>query len=165
MIEKFRQILKGPAGKAIALVIVLGGLVFMFQGARNLFGEDSYARKARDRMFVCAETAKAFEYTIKVGDTVPVYSPFSKKNTGFPAQLCFWTKDGKRKDDPTPVLLNQYLGKKGPTFCPDCGRLVVLYNPYPMEGATPPPTLAEMKTRGGMAAAAAAIRETDDGKE
>ena len=58
-----------------------------------------------------------------------------------------WTKDGKIKQDPTPVLLNEYAGKPGPTFCPDCGRRVVAHNPPPVIGAKPPPTKEEYAKR------------------
>jgi len=77
---------------------------------------------------------------------MPVLAP-SGKNTGYEAELCYWTKDGKPKETPTPVLLNIYKGIKGPTFCPDCGRLVVGHNPPAMEGAKPPPTKDEYTPR------------------
>ena len=76
---------------------------------------------------------KAFRYEIKIGDSVPVKAPSGEKS-GYPAELCYWTKDGQPKEDPTPVLLNQYVGKSGPTFCPDCGRLVVNHNPVAVAG-------------------------------
>ena len=98
-------------------------------------------------MFICAETGKPFEYTIKRGDTLPVKSPHSGKNTGWEAEKCFWTADGKFKSEPTYVLLNEHSGKPGATFCPDCGRLVVRFNPPPTAGATPPPKESEMKDR------------------
>ena len=62
---------------------------------------------------------------------------------GVPQPRIFWTKDGKPKQDPTPVLLNSWIGKSGPTFCPDCGRLVVGHNPIPGPNSKPPPTKAD----------------------
>lgn len=83
--------------------------------------------------FLCTETKKHFEYAMKMDEHWPVLSPLSGKKTGYPAEKCYWTKDGKRKSEPTYVVLNQYLGKPGDTFCPDCGRTVVGHNPEPPE--------------------------------
>jgi hypothetical protein len=80
---------------------------------------------------MCSETGMTFEYTVHEGDQWPVLSPFSKKKTGYPAECCYWTKDGKRKATPTYVILNEDIGKPGDTFCPDCGRLVIGHNPPP----------------------------------
>jgi len=82
-------------------------------------------------VFLCTETNKPFEYAMQMGEKWPVPSPFSKKNTGYPAEQCYWTRDGKRKSEPTYVILNEHLGKRGDTICPDCGRLVVGHNPPP----------------------------------
>jgi len=165
MVEKFRQILRGPAGKAIAIVIVLGGLALMVSGARDLFGQSPEGKRSTDRIFICSETGKTFEYTIKLGDVLPVESPYSKKKTGYPAQECYWTKDGKVKSEPTYVFLKQLAGQKGPTFCPDCGRLVVLGNPPPLEGVKAPPTEAEMKSREGQLRARQMVNDSDDGRD
>ncbi|MBK8269586.1 MAG: hypothetical protein IPK83_15305 [Planctomycetes bacterium] len=81
--------------------------------------------------YVCSETGKAFEHIRQMGEMEPVYSPLSKKNTGYRAEKCFWTKDGKIKTTPTYVLLNELIGKPGPTLCPDCGRLVEPHNKRP----------------------------------
>ena len=83
--------------------------------------------------FVCTETHKHFEYAMKLGEKWPVPSPYSGKNSGYPAERCYWTRDGKRKSEPTYIILNQNLGKPGDTICPDCGRLVVGHNPPPPE--------------------------------
>jgi len=82
---------------------------------------------------MCAETMKTFQHKPKMGETIPVESPYTHRKTGYPTEKCFWTRDGKRKLKPTYVLLNKYRGKKGPTICPDCGRIVYPHNP------TPPP--------------------------
>jgi hypothetical protein len=150
MIEKFQDFLRGPFGKVTAIVIVLVGVVAIYFSSRNSFGTSEAGRMSRDRTFICTETGKPFEYTVKLGDSLPVPSPFSGKNTGQPAEFCYWAKDGKVKQNPTPVLLNKYLNKTGPTFCPDCGRLVVDFNPPPVEGMSPPPTQAEYKPGRGV---------------
>jgi hypothetical protein len=91
-------------------------------------------------VYVCSETLKPFDYELKVGDTIPVLSPYTGRQTGYPAEMCSWTKDGTVKERPTAVLLNSFAGKPEPTFCPDCGRLVVPHNPAPQAGAAPPVT-------------------------
>src|SRR5262249_13038675 len=80
---------------------------------------------------ICAKTNKHFPHLLKENDAYPVLSPFSNERTGYPAERCFWTKDGNVKLEPTYVLLNEYIGKPGPTLCPDCGRLVEPHNPMP----------------------------------
>ncbi len=56
MIENFREILKGPAGKIIAVMIVLAGLALVMSEARDSSSESPEACAARDRVFFCFET-------------------------------------------------------------------------------------------------------------
>jgi hypothetical protein len=138
---------RNPAGKyvatgfAILAVIVAGYFIFTNLGAGEVVAD------TRDRTFICSETGKTFQHEIEVGETFPVKSPHSGKNTGFPAEPCYWTKDAKPKDDPSWVLLNSNKGQPEPTFCPDCGRLVVPLNPFPTPTSRPPPTEPEYKAR------------------
>jgi len=103
---------------------------------------------SRQRMFMCSETNKPFAHEISEGESYPVISPFTGKATGYPAEECWWTKDGQVKNEPTYVLLKEATHQKGPTFCPDCGRLVVGHNPRAQAGEKPPPTKEEYTTRG-----------------
>jgi len=136
-----REFFESSKGKSIALIAGVVLLVVLFVVIWSNLGSEA-TEISRDRMYIDATTGKAFEHTLKAGDVMPVKAP-SGQNTGYPAEPCYWTADGKIKDKPTPVLLNSYVGKPGPTFCPDCGRLVVMHNPPPMVGAKPPPTKAE----------------------
>jgi hypothetical protein len=142
-----REFLNGRTGKVVAIALALVALAAAVVIARDSFGPPRETRNSNDRMFICAETGKAFEYTIKRGDMFPVMSPHSGKKTGYEAEKCFWTADGKSKKEPTFVLLNEHVNKPGPTFCPDCGRHVVRFNPPPTQGAAPPPKQSEMKDR------------------
>ena len=151
MSKGLREHLQGAGGKVVAVVVVVAALVGAALAARNFFGPSAEQRYARDRVFIDAETGKPFEYTLKKGDMYPVMAPSGKK-TGYPAELCFWTADGKPKTDPTAVLMNAAVGKKGPTFCPDCGRLVVPFNPPPREGEAAPPKQSEYKPKRGVSA-------------
>ncbi|MBL8876596.1 MAG: hypothetical protein JNM86_12445 [Phycisphaerae bacterium] len=65
------------------------------------------------------------------GKGYPAVNPKTGNRTIFPAEACYWTKDGKAKLDPNYVILNTWLGKKGPTRCPECGKTVVRGNPMP----------------------------------
>lgn len=138
---------------ALAVVVLAAGWTVW----RTFAGSEAEAA-ARDRAFICAETGKPFEHELTAGETYPVKSPHSGKETGYPAELCYWAKDGTVKSKPTAVLLNEYKGARAPTFCPDCGRLVVGHNPHPQPGATPPPTQQEYAARRGDGAARRAPR-------
>jgi hypothetical protein len=94
-----------------------------------------------ERVMICSETGKVYNYEPKEGEVAPYPSPYSKKRTGYRAERCYWTKDGKAKLEPTYVLLNEDIGKPGPTICPDCGREVRRHNPMP------PPELLEEAAR------------------
>ncbi|MBN8596623.1 MAG: hypothetical protein J0L78_03010 [Planctomycetes bacterium] len=87
---------------------------------------------ARTMPVVDVETGQAFtDFRAPRGATFPFVNPKTGKATLFPAEACYWTKDGKAKFPPTYVILNDRLGKPGPTKCPDCGRNVRLFNPMP----------------------------------
>jgi hypothetical protein len=148
MLEGLRRFFRTKAGQGVAVGLTAAALVLVVISVRNFLG-GSPAAYAAERVFICAETKKPFEYEIVAGSRIPAPSPHSGKDTGYPAELCYWTKDGKTKEEPTPVLLNSYLGKRDATFCPDCGRLVVGHNPMPQPGAKPPPTQSEFKPREG----------------
>ncbi|MEA2735775.1 MAG: hypothetical protein QOE14_2226 [Humisphaera sp.] len=145
MFRKLTEFAQTTGGRVAAILIIAIGVGFMFFSVRN-FARSEGSALTNERPYICAETGKTFTYKVKLGDTFPVESPYSGKRTGYHAEACFWTKDGKIKREPTYVLLNKYANKTGPTFCPDCGRLVREMNDPPMEGATPPPTEEEMKT-------------------
>ena len=147
MIEKLRELLRSKAGIGIGAVVVLLGVIAAYMSLRGVMTSEASALSA-DRVFIDAKTGKPYELELKEGMPMPAPAP-SGGNTGYPAEKCYWTKDGKTKKDPTYVLLNRYIGKPEPTFCPDCGRLVVGHNPAPEEGRQAPPTEDEYKkTRG-----------------
>lgn len=122
-----RRLTRGPVGIAlgVGLLVVSGIILWMFGRGSNA------ADIAANRNFICAETGETFAHTIKPGESYPIINPKTGRPTGYPAELCYWTRDGKAKLEPTRVLLNQYAGKEGPTICPDCGREVRPHNPPP----------------------------------
>ena len=141
--EKLNLFLESSAGKVTAVVLILAVCAGLYKEFRSVTTPQTVMDE-RTRWFVDAQTGKAFLHEMVIGEAIPIYSPYSGKNTGYPAELCYWNKDGTfRADNPTPVLMNEYVGKSGPTFCPVCGRLVVFHNPYPRPNSSPPPTQQE----------------------
>jgi hypothetical protein len=143
MIAEAREFFRTGKGKNAAIGLVIVALGVCAWSIWGTLGDGEAAQMSAERVFVCTETGKAFDLELKAGMKIPVRSPHSGKDTGYPAELCYWTADGKVKEDFTAVALNEQLGKWGPTYCPDCGRLVVRYNPKPTDGSKPPPKKGE----------------------
>lgn len=154
-----RQFLSSTVGKATALAIIVIGIVVALWLNWNSSGA-AVVSAANDRIFIDAKTGKQFHMQLREGLEIPVKAPSGEK-TGYPAELCYWTKDGKPKTEPTAVLLNSLLGKDGPTFCPDCQRLVVGHNPMATADRRPPPTEAEYRAKRGTTAAPGAPKPGD----
>lgn len=126
--------LEGTRNKVLAGIAAVAFIVAGIMVWRNL-REPAAVSRSRDRLFICAKTGKSFEHKLQAGDLEPIYSPYSKANTGYHAELCFWTKgpngEWKAKLDPTPVLLRRFFEPGAETHCPDCGHIVVDHNPKP----------------------------------
>jgi hypothetical protein len=146
---RLRDILRGGAGRWSGLAFAAAAIVALAFVLHRTFGDSEAVASAKDRVFICAETGKSFRHEIRAGEAVPVRSPHSGRDTGYLAELCYWTPDGRAKDEPTAVLLNTYVGRGGATFCPECKRLVVGHNPRPEPGAKPPPLEGEYVAREG----------------
>ena len=127
--------LSGGAGAVLAFVlIVVAGYLFY----NNFWKANAEEPVETLRWFKCTGDDNAFTYALKKGDKPPVTCPQCKKTTGYPAETCYWTRDGGTKDKPTYVILNKNLGKEGDTICPDCGRVVVGHNPDPRKSRPGP---------------------------
>jgi hypothetical protein len=131
--------------KVLIGATILLGVLLVVMSFRWSFGPTAAAKLANEKMFVCSKTGKSFSVTLKLGMKIPVHSPYSGEDTGYPAEECWWTAGGQIKNSPDYVLVDSEIGKPGPTFCPVCGRLVVPRNPHPMAGDRPPPTEAEYR--------------------
>jgi hypothetical protein len=138
--------LQSTGGKITVVVIALGAGCLAYSVIRGFLSGDTPG-DPNLVTYICSETGKSFTHRVEVGESIPIQSPYSGKETGYPAEPCFWTTDGHTKTEPTWVLLNEAVHKPGPTFCPDCGRLVVGRNPLPVPGMKPPPTQAEYAAR------------------
>jgi len=132
-----------PGGKIVASLLCASALVIAAWQLTSYFHGPMPGDPSRS-MYVDSETGQAFPHKNVVGESVPILSPYSGKNTGYPGVACYWTASGQIKDEPTWVLMNSYIGKRGPTFCPDCGRLVNPIAPRPNPGDKPPPTREEL---------------------
>lgn len=143
MMAGVREFLQTKAGAGVGIVLAIAAVGLVVWSVSSNLGDSAAAANARERVFICAETSKPFNHELVVGESIPVKSPHSGKNTGYPAELCYWTADGGVKDEPTAVLMNNLAGKPGRTYCPDCKRLVVGFNPRAMPGMKPPPTASE----------------------
>jgi hypothetical protein len=148
MLNRIRHYVNTPQGQKVSaavgiLVVLLGGYAVYRQG----FVGNAAEQAANVRWFVDATTGKPFRVSMSDKLEIPAKAP-SGGMTGYPAEECYWTADGKVKSTPTYVLVrNVWLGDAEPTFCPDCGRLVVGHNPHARAGATPPPTKEEFESR------------------
>lgn len=116
-------------------VLLLACLIYMLTWLFSSTDADT----SGNRVFICAETGKSYRHTIATGETMPIYSPFTKRNTGWAAEACYWERDPDKpgqhraKLEPSYVLLNQFKdpNDKSKTLCPDCGHEVVGHNPMP----------------------------------
>lgn len=147
--QGLREFLQTSRGKIAAAVLGAAALLALLLVYRACFSTSPAGRASADRVFICSQTGKTFRRTLRIGQTIPVKSPHSGKMTGYEADLCYWTREGTVKAEPVYVYVAQRWGGGGPTFCPDCGRLVRPLNPAPFEGAKPPPTAAEYQARNG----------------
>jgi hypothetical protein len=130
-------------------VIVFVGLVAVSLGYVGHTSGSAAIDRTHYRTLVDSETGKIYTLKITRGMMIdPAVSPDTGRPTLYTPEECYWNADGSTKIAPTYVILNSLLGKPGPTFCPDCGRLVVLHNPMP--NGQPPPTLREYQKLNGV---------------
>jgi len=146
LVGRARQFRAGWGARVLSVAVCAASLFILCYMVRG-FLRGNTPESASYTTYICTETGQSFRHENKMGETLPIYSRFSGKNTGMPAEACYWTTDGKPKIDPTWVLLNEEIGKSGPTFCPDCGRLVVGHNPRARPGMQPPPTRSKYAAR------------------
>src|SRR4051794_2384857 len=88
-----REFLNSSRGKSLSLGAVILMLVVAVFLVWRAMGPSEAESLAKDRMFVDAKTMKPFEHELTIGDHIPCDAP-SGGATGYPAELCYWTKDG-----------------------------------------------------------------------
>jgi hypothetical protein len=146
MFGKLSKFLESGAGKAIGVVFALLAVAGAAYLLVTTFATNAVASDANARMFIDAQTGQPFPHELTVGDMIPIPAP-SGGNTGYPAERCNWTADGKPGEKITYVLMNEWVKKSGPTYCPDCKRRVIANNPLAEPGMKAPPTEAESRSR------------------
>ncbi|MBX9736606.1 MAG: hypothetical protein K2X32_06735 [Phycisphaerales bacterium] len=114
-------------GVAAIAILAAGVLAYI-----NIFSGVDPQAASRSRGMIDSETREFYPgIGIEAGQVMPFVNPRTGRKTLFPAEFCYWTKDGKVQVPGTAVLLNEYIAKPEPTLCPDCGRRVVFNNPPP----------------------------------
>jgi hypothetical protein len=144
MPKGFREFLGSRNGRIAAIALVVIGIGAAGYSIYGSLGSPAISM-TDSRMYIDPKTGEAFRVKTGPGIELPPKAPSGA--TAFEAESCYWTKDGKAKEEPTYVLLNSHVGKPEPTFCPDCGRLVRGHNPPPITGRKPPPTKDEYDQR------------------
>ncbi len=123
-----RERIKAVAASA---VLALAGIILAFQ---FLWRGPGDATLSRQRDLIDAKTGKIFlNFLVPEKGRFPYTNPSTGEATLFPAEKCYYSRDGSVKLAPTYVLLNAHIGKPGDTICPDCGRRVVAHNPMPTD--------------------------------
>ncbi len=122
-----RKVMLASGGLALCLALAIFVVLRL-----TMWAEATASDASRSRVVVDAETGEVVQaFHIEDNSAYPWVNPKTGKKTLYPPEHCYWTKDGNAKLEPTYVLLNEIAGKPGKTFCPDCGREVVIHNPLP----------------------------------
>lgn len=116
--------------KALLAVVAI---VLVSYAACTIWGtfEDDIG-EANTRTLKDAETGELVKVPVNED-----YGPFPmlNKKTGkkslYPTEICFANQCEKAGG--TYVIMNDLLGKEGPTYCPNCGALVKYFNPGPRQ--------------------------------
>lgn len=115
--------------------VKIGGSLLLLLAAAVLlarsFGGDAAADASRERLAIDSVTGVVHSIGIVEGDRFPWTNPDTGERTLYPAEKCYWTKDGKAKLVPTYVFVKLYANINEKTTCPDCGREVRQHNPLP----------------------------------
>jgi hypothetical protein len=156
-LKQFGQARAGTAALVVIAIALVGLAAYTVMSTLN----DGTPDDIHYTTYICTEAGKPFRHKNRAGETHPIQSPYSGKATGVIAEPCYWTADGGMKSEPTWVLLNELVGKSGPTFCPDCGRLVVGHNPRPGAGVHPPARRQEYTVRQDKRSTARDVRDGD----
>src|ERR1700761_7609812 len=99
--DALRRFLQTGAGKAVTCIVVVLCLAAAAWSIWSNVTPDAALQAANDPVFIDAETGKTFHHKLEVGMSIPVVSPYSGHASGYIPQLCYWTKDGHAKADPT----------------------------------------------------------------
>jgi hypothetical protein len=128
MSDDVKKILLGTA------VLILG--IFAVVKVAGFFGGEEHVARANMRTLMDAQTKDLFHFELTEDwGPYPHKNPKTGTETLYPIELCFNRTCAKKKEG-TPVILNTWLGKPEPTFCPECGSLVRFHNPRTSDAGT-----------------------------
>ncbi len=116
--------------KGLMAVITVAVAIAAIYSIKGFFGEEDYVARANTRVLMDSETGDLFPFELT--ENMPPYphvNPKTGDKTLFPVEWCYARECGAKGG--TPVILNTWLGKEGPTYCPNCGALVRFHNPKP----------------------------------
>src|SRR5688572_22281589 len=82
--------MRGKRGKVLASLLAVIGVAGLWWSGKRVLGKSDAAGISQTRWMICSETGKVFEGLIQRGSVFPLYSPYSKRQTGYPAERCFW---------------------------------------------------------------------------
>src|SRR4051794_29559264 len=91
-------------GRVVSFVIVCLALAVLAYFVIPLVARSgSEATTANERIYADAsfDPPPPFKIKLHPGMQTPFLPPLPQKQTGSPAELCYWTKDGKPKTEPT----------------------------------------------------------------
>jgi len=122
-----RKRMEQRAKIGVAVVLMLVACVLVYSSFRS--GDPTADTNVRTG--IDSVTGKTFDVRIVENDRFPWTNPDTGDRTLYPAEKCFWTRDGKATLKPTLVFVKAYAGINEKTICPDCGHEVRQHNPMP----------------------------------
>lgn len=115
--------------KALATIVAVLLVGYAGYAIFSGLGEPDFVANANMRVLMDSETGEQFEIEISPDtEPYPHVNPKTGTTTLFPTEVCYARGCGSFPKG-TRVILNVWLDKKGPTYCPNCGALVVPMNP------------------------------------
>jgi len=127
LVERVRHFfLRTTGGRIIGGALAaaaIGAALFQFVGVMQ--ADDAQWPRVR---VMDPETGHLRWQRVGTGE-FPYRNPKTGERSMYPVEYCFENQCGP--DGGTPVVLNDYLDKEGPTICPTCGAEVVAHNPRP----------------------------------
>jgi hypothetical protein len=123
------------AAKKQGVLAAVGGLTLVAAIvliASNIRLESEAGQDSRLRTLIDSKTGAVFpDFRVSEEQQPPYLNPKTGERTLYPAEACYWNRDGTAKITPTMVFLREWTEPGAETICPDCGRRVTRHNPMP----------------------------------
>lgn len=106
-----KQAIMGVAG---AILLVVAAILIL----TNLPGRSEAGEASRLRTLIDSKTSEVFEdFRIDEDQQPPYANPKTGNRTLYPAEACYWAKDGGAKLTPTYVFLREWIEPDAETMC------------------------------------------------